>query len=155
MKVVKSICRWLSSGLIALAVSCVACPCIIIVYEMFDLQKRLGVDDDVCWFALLLGPALIVVIHRGFHRRAWVPVVTLLGGLALAGLGVFRFVSAREAEARHVPTGPFSGLEHDFAMLLGLLMLLVAVLSVLGSIFALAARRIERSAEQDSPRYRR
>lgn len=114
---------------------------------MFDLQKRLGVDDDVCWLALLLGPALIVVIHRGFHRRAWVPVVTLLGGLALAGLGVVRFVSAREAEAHHVPTGPFSGLEHDFAMAFGLLMMLVATLSVLGAILALAARRIGRSAE--------
>ena len=153
MKVVTSICRWLSSALIALAVSCVAFPCISVAYEMFDLQKRLGVDNDVCWLALLIGPALIVVIHRGFRRRAWVPVVTLLGGLALAALGVFRFLSAREAGAHHVPTGPFSGLEHDFAMLLGLLMLLVATLSVLGAILALVARRTEKSAEPGAAGY--
>ena len=153
MTIVTSICRWLSSALIALAVSCVAFPCISVAYEMFDLQKRLGVDDDVCWLALLIGPALIVVIHRGFHRRAWVPVVTLLGGLTLAALGVFRFLSAREAGANHVPTGPFSGLEHDFAMLLGLLMLLVATLSILGAILALVARRTGRSAEPGAAGY--
>ena len=143
MKVVKSICRWLSSGLIAMAVSCVAFACMSIVFGLFDLQNRLGVDDDVCWLALLLGPALIVVIHRVFHRRAWAPVVALTAGLILAGIGVFIFVSARKAAAQHVSAGPFSGLEHDLAMALGLCILLVATLAIFGSVLALVARRIE------------
>jgi len=151
MKVVVDICRWFSSALIALAVSCVVFPCITIAYEVFDLQKCLGVDDDVCWLALLLGPALIVVIHRGFHRRVWVPVATLTGGFVLSGLGVFCFVSERKADAVHVSTGPFSGVEHWFGMVLGMLVILVAALLVLGAILALVARRIGRSEDRVRP----
>lgn len=145
MKVVKSICRWLSSGLIALVVSCVTFSCVILAYEVFDLHRPLGLDDDVCWLAFLLGPTLIVVIHRGLHGRVWVPVVTLLGGLALSGFGVFRFLSARAAPPTH--SGPLAKLADDMPMLLALLMVLLAALAVLGAILALLARRIGGSAE--------
>lgn len=147
MQILKSICRWLSSGLIGLVVSCVAFACISIVYERFGLQERLGVDDDVCWLALVVGPALIVVIHRGFHKRVWMAVATLPAGLALAGLGVFQFMRAREAKSHHVPSGPFSGIEHDFAMVLSLFVMVVAALAVLGGLLALAARYMGRSTE--------
>ena len=147
MRIVMTICRWLSSFLIGLVVSGVAFACISIVYERFDLQKRIGVDDDVCWLALLIGPALIVFIHRGLHRKASVPVAMLLGGLTLAGLGVFQFISARAAKTHHVPSGPLSGIEHDFGMVLGLFLGLLAALAIAGAILALAARRIRRSAE--------
>ena len=143
----KSISAWLASGFIALAVSCIAFASISIVYERFDLQKRLGIDDDICWLALLLGPALIVIIHRGFHRHAWVSIVTLLGGLALAGLGVFYFMYSREAGAHHEPTGPFSGIGFAIGMLMGLIIVLVGSLAVLGAILAIVARRIGKSAE--------
>ena len=147
MQILNSICRWLSSGLIGLMVSCIAFACISIVYERFELQERRGVDDDVCWLALVIGPALIVVIHRGFHRRAWIAVATLTAGLALAGLGVFQFMWAREAMTRHVPSGPFSGIELDFGVVLSLFMMLVAALAVLGGLLALAARHMDSSAE--------
>ena len=130
-----------------LVVSGVAFACLSIVYERFDLQKRIGVDDDVCWLALLIGPALIVFIHRALHGQAWVPVSTMLGGLALAGLGVFVFMSAREAKAHHVSSGPLSGVEHDFGMVLGIFLGLLAAFAVSGAILALAARRIGKSAE--------
>ena len=147
MRILKSICRWLSSGLIGLVVSCAAFTCISIVYVRFKLQERLGVDDDVCWLALVVGPALTVVIHRCFHKRVWIAVATLTAGLALAGLAVFQFMSAREARTHHVPSGPFSGIEHDFAIVLSFFMMLVAALAILGGSLALAARLMNGNAE--------
>ena len=147
MQIFSTFLRWLSSFLISLVVSCVVFACVAIAYEALDLQQRLGLDDDVCWLALLLGPALIVVIHRGFHRQAWVSAVTLAGGLALAGVGVFYFLSAREAEAHHVPAGPLSGMEYAIGMLIGLFIIVIASLAVLGAILALAARRIGRVSQ--------
>ena len=104
-------------------------------------------DDDVCWFSLLIGPALIVVVHRGFHRSVWVAVATLTAGLALAVLGVLQFIWAREAKAHHVSSGPFSGIEHDFATALSVITMLVAALAVLGGLLALAARHMKSGAE--------
>ena len=150
MRILTSICRWLSSVLIALLVSCVAFVAISIAYERLDLQERLGIDDDVCWLALVVGPALIVVIHRTFNKHPWVPVSTLVAGVALAGLGTYQFLSAREAKAHHVPTGPLSGLEYDLGMLLGVFLALLAALAMAGAILALVARRVGRSAEPDN-----
>jgi len=148
MRILKGICRWPSSGLIGLVVSCAAFTCISIVYARFELQDRLGVDDDVCWLALVVGPALIVVIHRSFHKRVWIAVATLTAGLALAGLGVFQFMWAREARTHHhVPSGPFSGIEHDFAIVLSFFTMLVAAPAILGSFLALAARLMNSDAE--------
>jgi hypothetical protein len=144
MRILTSICRWLSSAFIALLVSTVAFVSVSMLYERFGLQKRLGVDDDVCWLALVLGPALIVVIHRALHERAWVPISTLVGGLALAVLGWFQFWSARATKASHVPSGPFSGIEHDLGMLLGVFLGLIAAFAVSGAILALLARRMAR-----------
>ena len=141
------ICRWLSSFLICLVISGIAFAGLNLAYELFDLQKRINVDDDVCWLALLIGPALIVFIHRVFHRRTWVAVSTFVGGVLLAGLGVLRFMSAHKAEAHHVPSGPFSGIEYDFRMLVGVYLGLLAVLAISGAWLALAARRIQRRAE--------
>lgn len=148
MQILAHIVRWLSSGLIALAVSGVAFAGVSIVYERFALQQRLGVDDDICWLALLIGPVLIVVIHRAVHEKVWAAVATLAAGLMLAGFGVFQFMWAREAKASHVPSGPFSGIEHDFGVLLGLFMMLVAAPAVLGGLMALAARHMNSTARR-------
>jgi hypothetical protein len=147
MRIVMTICRWLSSFLISLVVSVVAFACISLAYELFHLQERIGVDDDVCWLALLIGPALIVFIHRAFHGRVWVPVSALLGGVVLAGFGIFLFLSAREADAHHVPSGPLSGIGNVFGMIPGLFLGVLAAFAVCGAILALVARRIGRSAE--------
>ena len=146
MRIVASICRWLSSGLIGLVVSSVAFASVSVVYERLQFRERLGVDDDVCWLALAVGPALIVVIHRGFHKRAWIAVASLVGGSALAGVGVFQLMQAREAESRHVPSGLFSGIEYAFAAALSWLVIAIAALAVLGGVLALGARHVSSSA---------
>lgn len=143
----KIACRWLSSGLIALVISCIAFLVLGLAYERFELQERLGMDDDVCWLALLIGPAMIVLIHRGFHRRPWTARSTLVGGLLLAGLGAFQFLQARDAAARHQPSGLFSGIEHTFALVLSVILVVIAALLVLGALLALAARRGQGDAD--------
>jgi hypothetical protein len=95
----------------------------------------------------VVSPALIVVIHRSFHKRVWTAVATLTAGLALAGLGVFQFMWAREARTHHVPSGPFSGIEHDFAIVLSFFTMPVAALAILGSFLALAAQLMKGNAE--------
>lgn len=150
MNTLSHICRWLSSGFVAMVVSCVAFAVISIAYEGSGL-RRLGVDDDVCWLGFAIGPALIVLIHRVFHHRAWIPMATLVGGLVLAGLGLCWFKAAHGAAARHVSSGPLSGIEHLFGMLLGAALAAVAMLAVMGGALALVARWLHPPHSFESP----
>ncbi len=142
MRVVKTICQWLSSGLVAVLVPCIAFAVASVAYGWLDLRAKLGLDDDVCLLALVIGPLLIVAIHRRFHRSPKMPIAALAGGLLLGGAGAWQFLRAREASAQHVPSGPFSGIEHTFAMALGLFAISIAVLAILSGTLALLARRI-------------
>jgi hypothetical protein len=137
---VKAVCQWLSTGLIAVFVSCVAGVGFYIIFSALDLERRFGLDAGVCLIALLVGPALIRPIHRAFHRSPKLPVTALAVGLALGVVGVRQFLRAREADAHHVPAGLFSGIEHVFAMALSGLVVLVAVLAVVAALLALLAR---------------
>lgn len=106
MRIAKDLCQRLSTGLIAAVVSGVTFVGFSTIYEAFDLQRRLRLDDDICLIALLVGPALIPVIHRVFHRSHRLPVATLAVGSALGSFGVWQIVRARDAAARHVPCRP-------------------------------------------------
>lgn len=140
-------CQWLSSGLIAAVVSILAWIGVWIAYKAIHLEQKLGVDEGICALALLVGPALIRVIHRGTARSWKIPTAFLALGLIFGGFGLWQVLRAREAGALHVPSGPFSGIEHVFDMALGLGMALVAALAVLGGTLALAGRRLSRDAE--------
>ena len=147
MRILKVICQWLASGLIATVVSCVALTLVWIAFKALQLDQNLGVDEGVCLIAVVVGPALIRVIHRSIARSPGIPIASLTLGLVLGSLGVWQFLRAREAGAHHVPSGLFSGIEHVFVMALGLLVILVAVLAVLGGTLALVGRRMGGGAE--------
>ena len=136
----KTLCQWLSSALIAAVVSCVALVGVWIAFKGLRLDQRLGVDEGICLLALLAGPALIRVIHRSIAESAWLPMASLALGAILGGLGTWQILRANEAMARHVPSGPFSGIEHVFTWAFGFLAALVAALAVLGGALALACR---------------
>jgi len=144
---VKAICQWLASGLIAVVVSCVALTLVWTAFKALQLDQNLGVDEGICLIAVVVGPALIRVIHRSIARSPGIPIASLTLGLVLGSLGVWQFLRAREAGAHHVPSGLFSGIEHVFVMALGLLVILVAVLAVLGGTLALVGRRMGSGAE--------
>lgn len=150
MRTMTSICRGLASGLLALIVSSLAFVGASIAFARMRLHERFGVDDDVCWLALTAGPALIVVIHRGLHHRASAPIAALIGGLVLAGVGVMQYVGVQAAQSRHVPFGPFSGIEHVFALVSSVFVIMVAVLAVLAGGLALTARYMSRCSEPDA-----
>jgi len=145
----KIICQWLASGLIAAVVSCVALALVWIAYKALLLDQTLGVDEGICLIAVVVGPALIRVIHRGIGRSPGIPIASLALGLVLGSLGGWQFLRAREAGAQHVPSGLFSGIEHVFAIALGLLVMLVAALAVLGGTLALVGRRMGSDAESN------
>jgi len=147
MRILKVICQWLASGLIATVVSCVALALVWIAFKALQLDQNLGVDEGICLIAVVVGPALIRVIHRSIARSPGIPIASLTLGLVLGSLGVWQFLRAREAGAHHVPSGLFSGIEHVFVMALGLLVILVAVLAVLGGTLALVGRRMGGGAE--------
>ena len=147
MRILKVICQWLASGLIATVVSCVALALVWIAFKALQLDQSLGVDEGICLIAVVVGPALIRVIHRSIARSPGIPIASLTLGLVLGSLGVWQFLRAREAGAHHVPSGLFSGIEHVFVMALGLLVILVAVLAVLGGTLALVGRRIGSDAD--------
>ena len=147
MRILKVICQWLASGLIATVVSCVALTLVWIVYKALQLGQSLGVDEGICLIAVVVGPALIRVIHRGIARSPGIPIASLALGSVLGSLGVWQFLRAREAGAHHVPSGLFSGIEHVFVTALGLLVILVAVLAVLGGTLAFVGRRMGSDAE--------
>ena len=150
MRILKVICQWLASGLIAAVASCVALTLVWIAYKASLLEQRLGVDEGICLVALVVGPALIRVIHRSITKSPRLPIASLALGSVLGSLGVWQFLHAREAGAHHVPSGLFSGIEHVFTMALGLLVILVAVLAVLGGTLALVGRRMGSGAEPNS-----
>ena len=147
MRTLKNMCQWLSSGLIAVVVSILAWIGVWIAYKALHLEQRLGVDEGICALALLAGPALIRAIHRSTAKSWKIPTAFLALGLTFGGFGLLQALRAREAGARHVPSGPFSGIEHVFDMALGLGMALVAVLAVLGGTLALVGRRMGSDAE--------
>jgi len=147
MRILKVICQWLASGLIATVVSCVALALVWIAFKALQLDQSLGVDEGICLIAVVVGPALIRVIHRSIARSPGIPIASLTLGLVLGSLGVWQFLRAREAGAHHVPSGLFSGIEHVFVMALGLLVILIAVLAVLGGTLALVGRRMGSGAE--------
>jgi hypothetical protein len=149
MRIVKVIFQWLASGLIATVVSCLALTLVWIAYKALQLDQILGVDEGICLIALAVGPALIRVIHRGIARSPGIPIASLVLGSVLGSIGVWQFLRAREAGAHHVPSGPFSGIEHVFVMALGLLLILVAVLAVLGGTLALVGRRMGSEAKSN------
>jgi len=151
MRILKNICQWLSSGLIAVVVSCFALIGVWIVYKALHLGQRLGVDEGICLLALFVGPALIRTIHRNTAKSWKFPMAFLALGLTLGGSGLWQFLRAREADAHHVPSGLFSGIENVFDMALGLLMALVALLAVLGGSLALVGRRMGSDAEDARP----
>ena len=137
----------MASGLIATVVSCVALALVWIAFKALQLDQSLGVDEGFCLIAVVVGPALIRVIHRSIAKSPRIPIASLALGSVLGSLGVWQFLHAREAAAHHVPSGLFSGIEHVFVMALGLLVILVAVLAVLGGTLALVGRRMGSDAE--------
>jgi hypothetical protein len=147
MWTLRNICQWLASGLLAVFVSILAWIGVWIAYKAFHLEQRLGVDEGICALALLVGPALIRAIHRNTAKSWKLPTAFLALGLTFGGFGLWQVLRAREASARHVPSGPFSGIEHIFEMALGLGMGLVAVLAVLGGTLALLGRRMNRGTD--------
>ena len=80
MRTVKALCQLVSTGLITTVVSCVTFVGFSFTYEALDLQRCLRLDDDICLISLLIGPALIRVIHRNFHRSHRLPVTSLAVG---------------------------------------------------------------------------
>lgn len=147
MRTLKNLCQWLSSGLIAAVVSILAWIGVWIAYKAFHLEQSLGVDESICALALLVGPALIRAIHRSTAKSWRIPAAFLALGFTFGGFGLWQVLRAREASARHVPSGPFSGIEHVFDMALGLGMASVAMLAVLGGTLALVGRRMGSDAE--------
>jgi hypothetical protein len=147
VRTLKNACQWLSSGSIAVVVSILVWIGVWIAYKALHLEQRLGVDEGICALGLLVGPMLIRAIHRGTASSWKIPTAFLALGLTLGGVGLWQILRAREAGARHVPSGPFSGIEHVFDMALGLGMALVGVLAVLGGALALVGRRMGSEAE--------
>ncbi len=143
----KAFCHWLASGLIATVVSCVALILTWVAFKALQLEQRLGVDEGISLLAVLVGPALIRVIHRGIARSPWIPIASLAMGSVLGSVGAWQFLRAQGAGAHPVPSGPFSGIEHVFVMALGLTAIAVAALAVLGGTLAFAARRMDSIAE--------
>ncbi|GEM_PF-1714495 len=140
MKTLKTFSRYLSSGLIASAVSAAAYGGVVAINGIFDILGRFYVDDAFLSLALLAGPALIVVIHRRLHGRPGAPYAALWTGLPLNGLGFFLFLRGFKANENHIPTGPFSGMENVFEMLLGAYIFLAGMLLALGATLALFSR---------------
>lgn len=147
MWTLKSLCHWISSGLIAVVVSILAWIGVWIAYKALHLEQRIGVDEGICALALLVGPVLIRAIHRSTAKSWKIPTAFLALGLTFGGFGLWWVLRAQQAGARHVPSGPFSGIEHVFDMALGLGMAVVGVLAVLGGTLALVAPRMGGDAE--------
>lgn len=77
MRILKVVCQWLASGLIATVVSCVALTLVWIAYKAFQLDQSLRVNEGICLIAVAVGPALIRVIHRGIARSPGIPIASL------------------------------------------------------------------------------
>ena len=145
MRPATKICRWVSSGFIALAASGIVFLFCSVLYESYDLQERIGVDDDVCWLTLLAGPLGMLIFHRRYHSSRWLPRMC-------AALGVIGFLGAAttfgwvEAAAKaHVPTGPFSGLGYAIMQLLSLCVAGVALAAALGGMLGIVAHRMHKA----------
>jgi len=55
MRILKVICQWLASGLIATVVSCVALALVWIAFKALQLDQSLGVDEGICLIAVVVG----------------------------------------------------------------------------------------------------
>ncbi len=141
------ICRWVSSGFIALAASGILLLSCSVIYEELHLQDRLGVDDDVCLLTLLAGPLCMPVFHRRYHSTRWLPwTCAVLGIVGLAGAAV-TFTRMAAASAAHVPTGPLSGIGYVIMQVLSVYVGGVALAAALGGLFGVMAHRMDRTAE--------
>ncbi len=138
----KAVCQWVSSVLIAAVVSCGAFVITLLLHAWLDLQAKYVVDTWVCALALIVGPAVTIAWHRRFHQSPGLARAAVAVGVLLGVAGVWLLLRARQADAVHVPSGPFSGIEHVFAMGFGLVLIAIAALAMLGGALSLVARRI-------------
>jgi hypothetical protein len=141
----------LSSVFVAAVLSCGGFLAALFTYALLDLQAY-GIEASACALGFVVGPVVMLLGHRRFHRSrvlAWTAVAV---GCALGGLGTWLFLRAREADANLVPSGPFSGIENVFAMGFGIIMVAATVLAVLGGALSLVARMGAGRAVSDAPR---
>lgn len=141
-------CRWGSTGLIALALSGVLFLIVGLLFERYDLQERLGVDDDASWLAFVVGPVSLIPFHRRLHAGPGIPRVC--AGLGCAGFvaAAVMFVRMGEAAKTHVPTGPLSGIGYGIMQLLSVCVGAVAFAAVLGGLLGIAAHRMKAADER-------
>ncbi len=131
---------WSASLLVALALSCAALTLFSMLYAGYDLQRKLGLDDDVCWLALLVGPACLPLIHRRLHSTRWAPRTCLVTG-ALTSAGCLLWFAELGAEASAVAArGASSGFGSALGRLVALWGVLIGVTAVLGAGLALAVQ---------------
>ena len=121
--------RWLLSGLIALAIACVLYSGVSLADESFRLH--LSASGDSRLLAFLAFPLLLPVTHWWLHKRIPARAALLIAGLVLSMAGGLVYFLGREADARHVSMGPFSGLEYSIQMAAGILFVFVGGLLIL------------------------
>jgi hypothetical protein len=128
-----------------LAVSAIACLLCNVLYDGYDLQSRLGVDDDVCWLALLAGPLFMSLVHRRYHTSRWLPWLCTALGIAGLATAATLFETSGAAAREHVPTGPFSGIEYVVLQLASILGGAVSLAAAFGGLLGVVARRLDKT----------
>jgi hypothetical protein len=126
------------------------------MYDRFDLQERFGVDDDICWLIVLVGPLSMMIFHRRFHVTRWLPPASsIVGGISLiAAIAVFGRMAI--AANIHVPNGPFFGLGYAIFMGLSIFVGAACVLLTIGGLLSVVARRLSKYRQTHrSHRFRR
>lgn len=150
MRLVTWICRWVSSGFTAIALSGMGFLLCNLIYDRFQLQQRLGIDDDVCWLTLPAGMLSIFFFHRKYHSIRWMPwIFTASGILGVVG-AVIIFTRMEAASKAHVPTGAFSGIGYGILQLMSIYAGFSAFAAVLGGVLGILAQRMDKAAKQVS-----
>jgi len=136
----KRVLRLVASALVAVAISGLALLLCNILFEAMAFQQKFGLDDDVSFITLLLGPLCLAFFHSTLHSTRWASrTCVALGVLTLVGSALVYF-SASEAAANHVPTGPFSGLGTAMAALLAMYCSVLGLCCALGGWLAGVSR---------------
>jgi hypothetical protein len=136
--------RVCASGLVALALSGTALIVFSVVFEALEIRQKTGLDDDLCFFALGLGPLGMAYFHRTLHSTRWAPRACLALGVLILLASALVFTSASAALARHVSGGPFSGIGYAMGQILAVFFTIVGLCAGIGGVLAMRGRRAGR-----------
>jgi hypothetical protein len=140
----RRILRVFASGLVALALSGTALIVCSAVFEALEIRQKTGLDDDLCFFALGLGPLGMAFFHRRLHSTRWAPRACLALGVLILLASALVFTSASAALAQHVSGGPFSGIGYAMGQILAVFFSIVGICTGLGGVLAMTGQRVGR-----------